>query len=52
VVHGIGTTQEWQKININDFTRTLNKVMSRKFKNSNYEFVIKMVEWNSLVNNE
>lgn len=52
LVHGIGTQEEWQLQHIKDFNHCLVKVQELYFKNSPYEFVIKMVNWKSLLNNE
>jgi hypothetical protein len=52
IVHGIGTKEEWQLYNLNEFKKSILKVASSNFKNSNYEFVIKMIDWKTLLNNK
>ena len=52
LVHGIGTREEYQAQNISDFKQSIEKVTKLFFKNSRYEFVIKMVDWKSILNNQ
>ena len=52
LVHGIGNKEEWQAYNVNELRKSVEKVCSLNFKNTNYEFVIKMVDWKSLLNNK
>eukprot|EP00347_Sterkiella_histriomuscorum_P000884 403374154 len=52
LVHGIGTREEYQKQNVSEFKKSMEKVCKLYFKNSNYEFVIKMVDWKSILNNQ
>ncbi len=52
LVHGIGTKEEYQAQNVKEFNESIQKVCRRNFKNSDYEFVIKMVDWKSILNNK
>lgn len=38
--------------NLTDFKHSLTRVQQSKFKNSDYEFVIEMIDWKSLLNSE
>ncbi|TNV82016.1 hypothetical protein FGO68_gene6477 [Halteria grandinella] len=52
IVHGIGTVQEWQEQNRAHLRDSILKVQSKYFHRSNFEFVIRMVDWNSLLKTE
>ncbi|CDW79258.1 isoform a [Stylonychia lemnae] len=52
LVHGIGTKEAYQAQNIKEFRASIEKVCKRYFKNTNYDFVIKMVDWKSILNNK
>jgi phospholipase DDHD1 len=52
IVHGIGTIQEYQEQNLSNFTASVNKVQTEMFRESPYECVIRMIDWNSLLKSE
>ena len=52
IVHGIGSKEQWQDINLKAFNKSMKQVSKMYYKNSRYEFVVRMVDWKSMLENE
>ena len=52
MVHGIGTIEEYQVKNLLYFKTSVHKVQAEMFRESPYECVIRMVDWNTLLKSD
>lgn len=52
MVHGIGTIEEYQVQNLLNFKTSVQKVQAEMFRESPYECVIRMVDWNTLLKSD